>query len=169
MSHALFSDASAAVVLIPGDSERGYAVREVAAVTDTTTADHMTWEVTDLGFRMGLSPQVPQVLSLHVRKLVDDLLGRHGLTDRRRGRLGGASRRPEDPGRGRGAAGTAAGCAVGVPGRAGRVRQLLLTDRPARAGRAPPAPDPPRRVVMLAFGPGLTLYVTLLEGPTLAA
>src|SRR5918997_35322 len=79
VSHALFSDASVAVVLTPGESP-GYAVREVAAVTDTTTADHMTWEVTDVGFRMGLSPQVPSVLSLHVRKLVDDLLARHGLT-----------------------------------------------------------------------------------------
>ena len=28
---------------------------------------------------------------------------------------------------------------------------------------------PPRNVVLLAFGPGLTLYVTLLQGPTLAA
>ena len=30
-------------------------------------------------------------------------------------------------------------------------------------------PHPPRHVVMLAFGPGLTLYVSLLQGPTLAA
>ena len=84
VSHALFSDAAAAVVVVPGESQDreqpGYAVTEIAAVTDTTTADHMTWEVTDLGFRMGLSPRVPQVLSAHVRALVDDLLGRRGLT-----------------------------------------------------------------------------------------
>ena len=78
VSHALFSDAAAAVVVTPGGS--GYVVQDVAAVTDTTTADHMTWEVTDLGFRMGLSARVPAVLELHVRKLVDDLLDRHGLT-----------------------------------------------------------------------------------------
>jgi predicted naringenin-chalcone synthase len=30
-------------------------------------------------------------------------------------------------------------------------------------------PVPPRSTVMLAFGPGLTLYVTLLEGSTLRA
>jgi predicted naringenin-chalcone synthase len=29
-------------------------------------------------------------------------------------------------------------------------------------------PVPPRRVLMLAFGPGLTLYAALLVGPTLA-
>lgn len=65
VSHALFSDAAVAAVLVPGG--RGYALREVASVTDTSTADHMTWDVTDTGFRMGLSPKVPQVLSHHVR------------------------------------------------------------------------------------------------------
>src|SRR3954454_14454495 len=81
VSHALFSDAAVALVLTPEDRSAagGYAVKEVVAVTDTATADHMTWEVTDLGFRMGLSPRVPAVLALHVRALVDDLLARHGL------------------------------------------------------------------------------------------
>ena len=49
-------------------------------MTDTATADHMTWDVTDLGFRMGLSPKVPDVLSIYVADLVGDLLSRHGLT-----------------------------------------------------------------------------------------
>ena len=169
VSHALFSDASAAVVLIPGESERGYAVREVAAVTDTTTADHMTWEVTDTGFRMGLSPQVPQVLSLHVRKLVDDLLGRHGLTI---GDVDGWAVHPGGPkildvveeqlelppdalSASRGVLAAYGNCSSPTV--------LLVLDALRRR------PDPPRRVVMLAFGPGLTLYVTLLEGPTLTA
>ena len=39
----------------------------------------MTWDVTDLGFRMGLSPKVPEVLAAARRPLVDDLLARHGL------------------------------------------------------------------------------------------
>ena len=38
----------------------GLEVVEVAALTDPATADHMTWDVTDLGFRMGLSPEVPR-------------------------------------------------------------------------------------------------------------
>ena len=41
VAHALFSDAAAAVVLVPDG--RGRAVAEVACLTDTTTADHMTW------------------------------------------------------------------------------------------------------------------------------
>ena len=51
-------------------------------MTDVATADHMTWDVTDLGFRMGLSPRVPDVLAAHVATLVDDLLARHGSVAR---------------------------------------------------------------------------------------
>ena len=53
----------------------------MVAVADHSTADHMTWDITDLGFRMGLSPQVPSVLARHVGALVRDrLLAPHGLT-----------------------------------------------------------------------------------------
>ncbi len=167
VSHALFSDAAAAVVLTPG--EAGYAVREVAAVTDTTTADHMTWEVTDLGFRMGLSPRVPSVLSVHVRGLVDDVLGRHGLTIadvdgwavhpggpkilevvQERLELDDAAMAPSHE-------------VLAAYGNCSSPTVLLALDALRRQ------PHPPRRIVMLAFGPGLTLYVTLLEASTLAA
>ena len=57
VAHALFSDAAAAVVLEPGAS-RGRRVAGIVARTDASTADHMTWDVTDLGFRMGLSARV---------------------------------------------------------------------------------------------------------------
>jgi predicted naringenin-chalcone synthase len=168
VSHALFSDASAAVVLTPGEDRRGYAVREVAAVTDTSTADHMTWEVTDLGFRMGLSAQVPNVLSLHVRKLVDDLLARHGLTI---GEIDGWAVHPGGPKildvveQELGLPADALDASRGVLSEFGNCSSptvLLVLDALRRR------PQPPRNVVMLAFGPGLTLYVTLLEGPTLA-
>jgi len=157
VAHALFSDAAAAVVLVPDSG--GYAVCEVAAVTDTATADHMTWEVTDLGFRMGLSPKVPDVLREHVRGLVDSLLDRHGLAmsdvdgwvvhpggpkilDVVRDQLGldeaqlAASRRT-----------------LAEHGNCSSPTVLLTLD----AMRRPAGP-----VVMLAFGPGLTLYATLL-------
>ncbi len=167
VSHALFSDAAAAVVLTPAGP--GYAVREVAAVTDTTTADHMTWEVTDLGFRMGLSPRVPKVLSVHVRKLVDDLLARHGLTI---ADVDGWAVHPGGPkildvvqdrldlddealAASRGVLATNGNCSSPTV--------LLVLD--ALRSR----PSPPRRVVMLAFGPGLTLYGALLESSTVAA
>ena len=169
VSHALFSDAAAAVVLVPGDRSRGYAVREVAAVTDTTTADHMTWEVTDLGFRMGLSPQVPAVLSLHVRRLVDELLARHGLrvadVDGWAVHPGGpkildvVEEQLELPPE----ALADSRAVLSAYGNCSSPTVLLVLEALRRRTH------PPRRVVMLAFGPGLTLYASLLEGPTLAA
>ncbi|HEV2888996.1 MAG TPA: type III polyketide synthase [Frankiaceae bacterium] len=77
VAHALFSDAATAVVLTP--SAPGLEVVDVAAKTDVEHHTAMTWDVTDLGFRMGLSPTVPDVLAKHVREVTLDLLGRHGL------------------------------------------------------------------------------------------
>ncbi|MCA2213584.1 type III polyketide synthase [Jidongwangia harbinensis] len=167
VSHALFSDAAAAVVVTPGDDRPGYAVREVAAVTDTTTADHMTWEITDLGFRMGLSPQVPTVLAVHVRALVDELLARHGLTV---GEVDGWAVHPGGPkildvvaehlDLGPDAL-AASRDVLATYGNCSSPTVLLVLDALRRR------PRPPRHVVMLAFGPGLTLYATLLEASTL--
>ncbi|MGV9216169.1 type III polyketide synthase [Micromonospora sp. RB23] len=161
ISHALFSDAAVAAVVVPGG--RGYAVREVASVTDTSTADHMTWDVTDAGFRMGLSSKVPQVLSRHVRGLVDDLLARHGGTvsevDGWAVHPGGPrilnvverelALSPE--------ALAASRATLDEHGNCSSPTVLLILDRLARST------PPPRRVVMLAFGPGLTLYAVLLD------
>ena len=77
VAHSLFSDAAAAVVVTP--SGPGLEVLGTVARTDVDTADHMTWDVTDLGFKMGLSPKVPDVLGRHARPVVEELLGRHGL------------------------------------------------------------------------------------------
>lgn len=164
VAHALFSDAAVAVVLTPGGGE-GYAVREIASVTDTSTADHMTWDVTDTGFRMGLSPRVPQMLSLHVRGLVDDLLVRHGLqvSD-----VDGWAVHPGGPRilnvveRELGLAPQALAASRATLAERGNCSSptvLLILDRLRRSQR------PPRWVVMLAFGPGLTLYATLLALP----
>jgi alkylresorcinol/alkylpyrone synthase len=148
-------------VVMPGGP--GYAVREVAAVTDTSTADHMTWDITDLGFRMGLSPKVPHVLSLHVAKLVDDLLARHGLT---RSDVDGWAVHPGGP---RilnvvekelalpGGALDASRATLAENGNCSSPTVLLILERLRRL------PSPPRTVMMLAFGPGLTLYAALLE------
>ncbi|MET8147462.1 type III polyketide synthase [Actinoplanes sp. NPDC049668] len=163
VSHALFSDAAAAVVLTPAETPGGYAVRDVIALTDTTTAGHMTWDVTDLGFRMGLSAQVPDVLSAHVRAMVDDLLGRHGLSI---GDIDGWAVHPGGPRildvvqdrLGLPAEALAASREVlATRGNCSSPTVLLVLDALRRR------PAPPRRVVLLAFGPGLTLYGVLLE------
>jgi predicted naringenin-chalcone synthase len=165
VAHALFSDAAAAVAILPGGdpARRGYAVRDVTAVTDTATADHMTWDVTDLGFRMGLSARVPDVLAEHIGPLVTGLLDRHGLAlsdidgwavhpggprilDVVRDGLG-LSEQQMAPSRD----------TLAAHGNCSSPTVLLILDALRRS------PRPPRNVVALAFGPGLTLYAALLS------
>ncbi|GGK12490.1 hypothetical protein GCM10010124_01260 [Pilimelia terevasa] len=162
VAHALFADAAAAVVLMPGAGP-GYAVRDVVSVTDTATADLMTWTVTDLGFRMGLSPKVPDVLAVHVAALVRDLLGAHGLAAPD---VGGWAVHPGGPRILRvveaelGLPEPALAASRAVLDRYGNCSSptvLLILDALTRQT------PPPRYVVMLAFGPGLTLYAALLE------
>jgi predicted naringenin-chalcone synthase len=158
VAHALFSDAAAAVVVEPG-AGRGRRLAGVVARTDASTADHMTWDVTDLGFRMGLSPRVPDVLSRHVGDVVAELLDGAGL-------------RVED----------VAGWAVhpGGPRILDVVRdELGLPEERLAASRRVLAEhgncssatvllvlqelaDVDGPVVVMAFGPGLTLYAALL-------
>ena len=77
VAHALFSDATAAIVLTPAGA--GWQVVDVVARTDVESSPLMTWDVTDLGFRMGLSPHVPDVLARHVRPTIESLLSEHGI------------------------------------------------------------------------------------------
>jgi predicted naringenin-chalcone synthase len=158
VAHALFSDAAAAVVVQPGTSG-GHRLAGVVARTDPSTADHMTWDVTDLGFRMGLSPRVPDVLARYVGGVVDELLTGAGL-------------RTED----------VAGWAVhpGGPRILDVVRdELGLAEEQLAASRRVLAEhgncssatvllvleelgDVDGPIVAMAFGPGLTLYAALL-------
>jgi predicted naringenin-chalcone synthase len=160
VAHALFSDAAAAVAVLP--SGPGYAVREITAMTDTATADHMTWDVTDLGFRMGLSPRVPDVLAEHVGPVVTELLDRHGLAV---SEIDGWAVHPGGP-----KILDVVRDSLGLPeeriapsrdtlathGNCSSPTVLLIMNALRRR------PVPPRTMVMLAFGPGLTLYATLL-------
>lgn len=160
VAHALFGDAAAAIVIEP-DAGDGREVVDVVALTDHSTADLMSWQITDLGFRMGLSPKVPDVLAQHVADVIrDQLLAPHGLT-------------PDD----------IDGWAVHPGGR--RILEVVadrleLPDEALKPSydvldecgncssstvlmvleRVPDAAD---TVVAMAFGPGLTLYAALLR------
>lgn len=76
-AHALFSDAAATAVLAP--DRPGLELLDVHAYTDADTGDYMTWDITDTGFRMGLSARVPDVLARHARPCVEELLARNGF------------------------------------------------------------------------------------------
>ncbi len=168
VAHALFSDAAAALVLRPADpnaaARSGVEVLELAAACDPSTADQMTWDVTDQGFRMGLSSRVPDSLADQLPGLAGDLLGRHGLE-------------PAD----------VAGWAV----HPGGPRILDVVERELKLPAEALAPSrevlrwhgncssatvlvvlrallsagvrPGEHLMLLAFGPGLTLYGALLR------
>ena len=159
VAHALFSDAAAAVVLEPGGA--GLEVVDVVARTDASTADHMTWDVTDLGFKMGLSPAVPAVLARHARPVVEELLGRHAMAvpDVDGWAIHPGGRRIVE----------VVGEVLGLPeeqlapsyavlrevGNCSSATVLLVLERV----QVPPGGT----VVAMAFGPGLTLYAALLR------
>jgi predicted naringenin-chalcone synthase len=186
VAHALFSDAAAALVLRPvdgpaaeghessgsgsGSGLAGWAVVDVASVTDVATADYMTWNVTDLGFRMGLSQHVPDVLDQYVAGLVDDLLGAHGLG---RAEVAGWAVHPGGPRiltvvqerLGLTDAQLAPSWAVlAEHGNCSSPTVLVILERITAALPSTTGPSTAGRyVVALAFGPGLTLYAALLR------
>jgi alkylresorcinol/alkylpyrone synthase len=76
-ANALFADAAAAAAVVP--EGRGLAFVDVASRTDPALGSLMTWDLTDKGFRMGLSPELPKALGGHVETVVGKLLAGHGL------------------------------------------------------------------------------------------
>jgi len=169
VSHALFGDAAAAVVVEPGavatSGPGGLKLVDVAARSEAATSGLMTWEVTDTGFRMNLSRQVPDVLARHVSALVDELCRRNGAD---LGEIVGWAVHPGGPrvldvvADRLGLGAEAMADSRGVLAEHGNcssatilvVLDRLVRDRGLRAGQ---------KVVALAFGPGLTLYAALLE------
>ena len=166
VAHALFSDAAAAVVVRPepaapaGSTTGELRIVDLVALADHSTADHMTWDITDLGFRMGLSPQVPAVLARHIGEVVRDrLLAPHGLTPAqvRSWAVHPGGRRILEVAQQRlGSSPDAMGASYAVLDQFGNCSSatvLMVLERLA------PQPGP---VVAMAFGPGLTLYAALL-------
>jgi len=162
---ALFGDASAAVVLSADGAAQGPELVDFYCVSDFSTADHMTWKITDYGFVMGLSPRIPVTIRRNVVKVVSDLLGPHGLT-------------PDDVAHWVVHAGgpdilevvtnelelTAEQMAptrqvLREHGNCSSATVLLILEELLRSGR----PQSGEWGVLMAFGPGLTLEMSLLR------
>jgi predicted naringenin-chalcone synthase len=164
VAHALFSDATAAVVVEPAARSQGLAVADVAAHTVADAASLMTWTVTDAGFRMTLDRKVPDALAGHVGPAVDELLARNRL---RRSQVQAWAVHPGGP-RILDVVADRLGLAPGELAESRRVlaehgncssATLLLVLE--ELSRRPLAPGDP--VLAMAFGPGLTLYSCLLR------
>jgi predicted naringenin-chalcone synthase len=165
VAHALFGDAAAAVVLEP-DAATGLELLDTAALTDPSSAELMRWDVTDHGFRMVLSPKVPDVLARYVGGATEALLARHGLVC---GLVEGWAVHPGGPrivavvAERLGLAADQIAAAREVLDTAGNCSSatvLLVLDRIRNHGRRLAPGDP---VVAMAFGPGLTLWSALLR------
>jgi predicted naringenin-chalcone synthase len=74
---ALFGDGAAAAVVGPGGE--GPAIVGSSTMTVPGSEHRMGWLVQDDGFHMSLSPRVPALVERGVGRLVEDLLGGHGL------------------------------------------------------------------------------------------
>jgi predicted naringenin-chalcone synthase len=176
VAHALFADAAAAVVVAPStgqDGAGGLDLVDMVARTDVSAVDQMTWDVTDLGFRMGLSPKVPGVLARHVGPVVEDLLATHELTTSDIAAWAvhpGGRRIVEVVAEQLALDDTKVAASFDVlrdVGNCSSATVLLVLERAAARAALPPGSP----VVAMAFGPGLTLYVALLRsaGRTVAA
>ncbi len=82
ISIGLFGDGAAAVI-VAGDRCPGSGWPEIVATQSTfypDTEDAMGWHISEKGFRIILSPEVPDVSASHIGDDADHLLAPHGLT-----------------------------------------------------------------------------------------
>ena len=175
VANALFADGSASVVLRPPRRHHGSATPGIARrrhvgwrVVDSAsrvlpdTQDLMSWKIGDNGFRMTLSPRVPDLIRSVLRGWVDRWLARSGIG------ISDVSHWLIHPGGPRIV--EACGEALGLPpeatapslevlaqhGNMSSPTVLFLLERLVRANASGYA-------AMLAFGPGLCIEAALLR------
>jgi len=80
IASGLFGDGAAAVVLVGGDRESsGPRVVDSRSAFYPGTEEVMGWEVSERGFKVVLSAEVPEMVRRHLRRDVDAFLAEHGL------------------------------------------------------------------------------------------
>jgi alkylresorcinol/alkylpyrone synthase len=85
ISTGLFGDGAAAVIVAGDDSElhcelQGPEIVGTQSVFYPDTLDVMGWDISESGFRIVLSPEVPDVIAKHLGDDADKLLAQHSLT-----------------------------------------------------------------------------------------
>jgi alkylresorcinol/alkylpyrone synthase len=85
ISSGLFGDGAASVLVAGGDCELpgvkipGVEIIDMRSTFYPGTEDIMGWDISEKGFRIVLSPRVPDVIREHLGRDVDNLLADHGL------------------------------------------------------------------------------------------
>jgi len=81
ISSGLFADGSAAVIVTGGQlSAHGPEIVATRSVFYPETEEMMGWKVSERGFNIVLSPQVPTLIRENLGRNVDAFLGEHGYT-----------------------------------------------------------------------------------------
>ncbi|MBB4935172.1 putative naringenin-chalcone synthase [Lipingzhangella halophila] len=165
--NTLFGDGAVAMVVQGADRPgRGPAVVDVASYTDVEHEDHMTWEVGDTGFPMGLSPKIPDLIAARLPEVVRALLGPHDLTAAEVGWWAvhpGGAKIIEAAEESLALAPEATAASRAVLAEYGNCSSAGLPIVLAELQRTNPLP-PGEPGVAMTFGPGLTLYTALLRG-----
>lgn len=95
ISSGLFGDGGAAVILVGAERGReGPRVVASRSIFYSDTERVMGWEISEKGFQVVLSPEVPQMVLNHLRQDVDAFLSDHGLD---RSRIGSWVAHPGGP------------------------------------------------------------------------
>lgn len=160
VANALFADGAAALVGRSAASD-GWRVAATGTFLANDAEDAMTWRIGDHGFRMTLSPRVPELIESDLRRWMEEWLGENGLglAD-----IGSWAIHPGGP-----RILSSARKALDLPREATGVSSEVL----AECGNMSSATvlfilqrmrerDAPRPCVALAFGPGLAVEATLL-------
>ena len=137
ISSGLFGDGAAAV-LVSG-AERTADGPEILATRSVfyPNSEHvMGWDISEKGFRIVLSREVPEVVQDHLASDVDAFLEEQGLSRADIGRMGAAHRRTARPGSHCCGARAARRRARGLLGLPAQNRQSLVGFRAAGAGRS---------------------------------
>jgi alkylresorcinol/alkylpyrone synthase len=81
IASGLFGDgAAAAVVTGNGRASRGPRIIATRSVFYPDSESVMGWDISEEGFRVILSAEVPEMVTQHLRRDVDEFLSEHGLT-----------------------------------------------------------------------------------------
>jgi predicted naringenin-chalcone synthase len=162
---SLFGDAAGSLLLTDAPGVNGPQLVDTYCAADFSTAEQMSWTITDQGFVMSLSPRVPISLQRTVRGVTERLLAPHDLDvrdishwmvhpggpailDAVQAKLGLSEEQMAD-----------SRTILAEYGNCSSATILLILERLIQSGRAKPG----EWAVMMAFGPGLTIETCLLR------